>query len=89
MGVCIRGFVLICVYKHERLCGYKCMSLHCSPCLPASVCVAVSLSDVPVCASMSVLCVYVQGAIFILCVCVCVCVGGQCLYKRVGFNPLA
>ena len=46
--------------------------------------VAVSLSDVPVCASMSVLCVYVPGQIDILCV--YACVEGQGSYKMVGFN---
>lgn len=62
------------------------MSLHCSTYLAASVYVAMSLSDVPICESMSVLCVYVQGQIYILCV--YACVRGQGLYKIVGFNLL-
>lgn len=84
MGVCIRGFILICVYKHDWLCGCKCMSLHCSPCLPAPVCVAVSLSNVPVCAGMSVLYVYVPGPIFVY-----VYVWEDRVCIRVGFNPLS
>ena len=78
----------IFVYKYQWLCGCKCTSLLCSTCPPTSVCVAVNLSDVPVCASISILCVYVcvPGQIYILCV--YVRVQGQGLYKTVGFNLL-
>lgn len=64
------------INKQWWLCGCVCVNLHCSTCLPASVCMAVSLSNVPVYGSMSVLCAYVP-------------VPGQGLYKIVGFNLLA